>query len=373
MSSSAKRMLLRSLIARRNVTLRSHAGQWVRNASGQTSTAVSARTPAYKPFQPTTITDAKRPGKTRRSAAPYILSTLAAVLGLYITQLSLAASKPHPDPSIRDLSTQTDVAARYDETADNFDSEVGTSEALMGINKIRRRLAEQCKGHVLEVSCGTGRNLGYYDVRLGSKIESLTFVDLSAPMVDVCKKKWTALYGPTSGIRKKADLIIRFLTGSALEAMPPPPIGEKYDTIIQTMGLCSTAAPTKLLENMAAHLSATSPDARILLLEHGRSYQDWLNNILDKSAAKHAEIHGCWFNRDIGALVVEAADRSGLEVVKEHRQHFGTTWVYELRFKSAANIVVPIEIAKEQPASDEAVDEAAPEGSFGWRGLLGWK
>ncbi|OQO10488.1 hypothetical protein B0A48_03785 [Cryoendolithus antarcticus] len=373
MSSSAKRTLLRSLIVRRNVALPRHAGQLVRNASEQTSAAVSARTPAYKPFQPTTVPDAKTSGKTRRSAAPIILSTLAAVLGLYITQLSLAASKPHPDPSIRDLSAQTDVAARYNETADNFDSEVGTSEALMGINKVRKRLAGQCNGHVLEVSCGTGRNLGYYDVRLGSKIDSLTFVDLSAPMVEVCKKKWTALYGPTSGIRKKADLVIRFLTGSALEAMPPPPKGEKYDTIIQTMGLCSTAAPTKLLENMAAHLSTTSPDARILLLEHGRSYQDWLNNILDKSAAKHAEIHGCWFNRDIGELVKEAADRSGLEVVKEHRQHLGTTWVYELRFKSAAKMAVPVEAVKEEPANAEAVEETAAQGSFGWRGLFGWK
>ncbi|KAK6419193.1 hypothetical protein LTR95_017090 [Oleoguttula sp. CCFEE 5521] len=372
MSSSAKRMLLRSLIVRRNVTQSKQAARWARNASIQSPTAGSSRTP-YKPFQPTTIPDAQRPSKTRRSAAPIILSTLAAVLGLYITQLSLAASKPHPDPSIRELSAQTDVAARYDETADNFDSEVGTSEALMGINKVRKRLAGECKGHVLEVSCGTGRNLGYYDVKLGSRIDSLTFVDLSGPMVEVCKKKWTTLYGPTSGIRKKADLVVRFLTGSALEVMPPPPKGEKYDTIIQTMGLCSTGSPVKLLENMAAHLSTTSPDARILLLEHGRSYQDWLNNILDKSAAKHAEIHGCWFNRDIGALVEEAAGRSGLEVVKEHRQHFGTTWVYELRFKSAVSIVVPIEVLREEPANAEAVEETAPKGSFGWRGLLGWK
>ena len=56
------------------------------------------------------------------------------------------------------------MAGRYDYTADSFDSDVGLSEWLMGVNRIRQKLSLMCTGHVLEVSCGTGRNLGYYDI-----------------------------------------------------------------------------------------------------------------------------------------------------------------------------------------------------------------
>jgi methyltransferase OMS1 len=138
------------------------------------------------------------------------------------------------------------------------------------------------------------------------------------------------------------------------------------------MGLCSTPSPHELLENMARHLNTSNPEAKILLLEHGRSYQHWLNNILDNAAAKHAEIHGCWFNRDIGALVEEAAERSGLDVVKERRRHLGTTWIYELRPKSVGEKPIP----PEEPAvnADSKHDAASEaEGGYGWRGLFGWK
>jgi methyltransferase OMS1 len=58
-----------------------------------------------------------------------------------------------------------------------------------------------------------------------------------------------------------------------------------------------------------------------------------MNNILDKSAEKHAEIHGCWFNRDISGMVKEAADRTGLDIVVEKRYHVGTTLFFELKSK----------------------------------------
>jgi methyltransferase OMS1 len=274
------------------------------------------------------------------------------------------------NPIVQDLNKQTDVAARYDETADGFDSEVGSSEALMGINSIRKRLSQQCKGHVLEVSCGTGRNLGYYPLHPGSEIDSLTFLDLSAQMVAVCKKKWLALYpaSKTTTQTFKPNLAVRFSTTSALGPMPPAPEssnGGKYTTIIQTMGLCSTPSPQALLTNLAAHLDFSDPEARILLLEHGRSDYAWLNNILDNAAQKHAEIHGCWFNRDIGAMVEAAAKESGLEVVKERRKHLGTTWVFELK-PTVKAVGEAVKTAESAPVVEEVP-------SAGWRGWLGMK
>lgn len=116
--------------------------------------------------------------------------------------------------------------------------------------------------------------------------------------------------------------ICRFVTQSAHDPILAPPGG--FDTVLQTMGLCSTTDPVKLLQHLA---SITKADGQILLLEHGRGYFNWLNRILDKDAAKHADRYGCWWNKDIGQIVAE----SGLEVVKLKRYHFGTTWWVELR------------------------------------------
>lgn len=359
--------LYRHVISPPRLGLRAH-----RNASTRAPRPTRApASPTYLPFEPPANAQAfaqsDTPARRGGTAAPVILGTLAVLIGFYATQIYIAVNKPCTKPHIKDLDQQKDVAARYDETADNFDSEVGTSEALMGINRIRKRLSRMCKGHVLEVSCGTGRNLGYYDLGKSSEVDSLSFIDLSKQMVDMCKKKWTALYGPTVPHHFKDGLQVRFMTGSALDTMPLAPGGKKYDTIVQTMGLCSTPEPQELLVNIAKHLNTENPDARILLLEHGRSYQEWLNNVLDNFAEKHAEIHGCWFNRDIGGLVEDAAERSGLEVVRERRKHFGTTWVFELKPKVTAAKQAKLETEK-APADAEEQTKGT-----GWRGLLGWK
>ena len=98
-----------------------------------------------------------------------------------------------------------------------------------------------------------------------------------------------------------------------------------FDTVVQTMGLCSTSDPVRLLRHLG---SLTDPEhGQILLLEHGRSHYAWLNDILDSLAKTHAMKHGCWWNRDIKKIVEE----SGLEVVTLKRYHFGTTWWIELR------------------------------------------
>jgi methyltransferase OMS1 len=134
--------------------------------------------------------------------------------------------------------------------------------------------------------------------------------------------------------------------GDAVSGLPSPPAIKggpdgreeraapaKYDTIIQTFGLCSVADPEKLLVNMAAKLQ---PDTgRIILLEHGRGDREWMNKRLDKSAPEHFAKFGCWWNRDIEQLVREAAQKvPGLEVVKLERPlwfQWGTTLLIELR------------------------------------------
>ena len=128
----------------------------------------------------------------------------------------------------------------------------------------------------------------------------------------------------------------------------------KYDTILETMGLCSTGTPVEQLRNLGRMIKVNNPrqdpssskddddgdddekrdggdddqsEGRIYLLEHGQSHYRWLNYILNALAKAHANRHGCWWNRDIGAIVRE----SGLDVVRIKRYHLGTTWWIELR------------------------------------------
>ncbi|KAF2863743.1 hypothetical protein K470DRAFT_81519 [Piedraia hortae CBS 480.64] len=308
----------------------------------------------------------KTPGHPTIRPAHFVFSLLSLSLGLYAAQLYNLVRQPCHNPEIKHLSSQKDVAARYEDTAENFDTEVGISEVLMRINAKRKHLTQRCWGNVLEVSCGTGRNLGYYDVSKGGKVKSLTLVDLSPQMVAVCKRKWLALHGK----KKHLDpgFVVRFVTGSALGDMPPPPGGRKYDTILQTMGLCSTAEPVRLLENMVGCLDTENPEARVFLLEHGRSYLPWLNNVLDNAAERHAEVHGCWFNRDIGELVRLAAERTGMEVVRERRFQFGTTWLFELKPKKKGDgslLEKGGNTLTEKGRSDEQKS-----GKTSWNGLL---
>src|SRR5437763_16169516 len=124
------------------------------------------------------------------------------------------------------------------------------------------------------------------------------------------------------------------------------------------MGLCSTRDPVGLLKRLgelckkpsvkrkAGGSSVVSGEqtkygrevveqdgeydgGRILLLEHGRGHYDWLNHVLDGLAPSHADHYGCWWNRDIGAMV----EQSGLEIEYVKRYHLGTTWEVVLRPK----------------------------------------
>ncbi|KAJ5584536.1 uncharacterized protein N7459_004336 [Penicillium hispanicum] len=267
------------------------------------------------------------------------------VLGISTYCGFLYASYAREVSKAQSLDVPTDVSDRYNKTASTFDAEVELSEKAMRMGSKRSDLIRLARGNVLEVSCGTGRNLEYYDVGgerrgvddqgraavLGCR--SLTFVDLSPQMVAITKKKFEALYPGYKRVAFRAQdaglVSVELPPGVAASVAGAGPgkgaSGPYYDTVVQTMGLCSMPDPVGTLRHLG---SVTEPRCgRILLLEHGRSHYDWLNRILDNLAPAHADRHGCWWNRDIGALVQE----SGLEIVEEKRWHFGTTWKYVLR------------------------------------------
>ncbi|KFY15182.1 hypothetical protein V492_02173, partial [Pseudogymnoascus sp. VKM F-4246] len=225
--------------------------------------------------------------------------------------------------------------------AGEFDGDVEWMEWSMGLLKLRKEMAAKARGRVCEVSVGTGRNMGFYTwgaemtgrggKEKGKKgeeedgkgvVTSFTAVDKSPQMIVVAKDKFTREHPSVKGVQ--------WVVQDASLPLPPSPSDDKkYDTILQTMGLCSTPHPAALLLNLSNHLA---PGGRILLLEHGRGYWGWLNNILDSLAPGHAERFGCWWNREIGGVVEEVCGngKGGLRVVEIKRRNWGTTWWVEL-------------------------------------------
>ncbi|KAG9239471.1 S-adenosyl-L-methionine-dependent methyltransferase [Amylocarpus encephaloides] len=272
--------------------------------------------------------------------------TLFCISG-YCAYLYVAVSRPSERLVATEASLQADVSGRYNEIAKKFDTEVDWTEKVMGIKSLRKKMTQQAVGEVLEVSIGTGRNLEYYEFDFGNlstqggkrKVKSLTAIDMSAGMLEVAHDKFSNLFPGILGVR--------WIVADAAERakIPPPPrnanersgnkVGEKYDTIIQTMGLCSVDNPVALLKSLGEVVK--EDEGRILLLEHGRGTWSWLNNMLDKSAEGHANAFGCWWNRDLRKIVQE----SGLEVVKFETRHLGTTSWIELKKPTSTKAELP--------------------------------
>ncbi|RDH34501.1 methyltransferase domain-domain-containing protein [Aspergillus welwitschiae] len=262
-----------------------------------------------------------------------IFGVSALTLSTYIGYLY--ASYRREVTQSQSLSVPHDVSDRYNHTARTFDADVELSEKVMRMGSKRADLISRARGDVLEVSCGTGRNLQYYELGqrrgLDSKgragvhgCRSVTFVDLSPEMVEITKAKFAKQF-PEHEV--PVNFEVQDAAGVPRRPVDPSRKGDEgyYDTVVQTMGLCSMPDPVGTLRHLGTVVEPNKGE--ILLLEHGRSHYDWLNRILDNLASAHADRHGCWWNRDIGKIVRD----SGLEVVEEKRWHFGTTWKYVLR------------------------------------------
>ena len=140
---------------------------------------------------------------------------------------------------------------------------------------------------------------------------SLTSLDCSKEMNKICEAKARDMNIPRNRFQSYA------MDGEHLKFED-----NTFDTVVDTFGLCSFENPDVVLKEMQR---VCKPGGKILLLEHGRSYYDWLNNILDSNAIRHARRWGCYWNRDISQLIVD----SKLKLKDFSRWHFGTTYVIE--------------------------------------------
>ncbi|KIW10653.1 hypothetical protein PV08_11617 [Exophiala spinifera] len=335
--------------------------------------------PPPPPPSPRTSLASRRTG---RSFNLYFYSVCGVgfILSTYLMYMYTSYRRAVAESQMLDLPQNADVSSRWMDLSRNFDDEVDFSEHFMLLGKRRRNLCRQAVGNVLEVSAGTGRNLQYYNLDplrtpRDRRIKSLVLNDLSEIMVYQAQKKFEHMQDHTENIAKfRGD--VRFVVGDASDRRLIARPDGGFDTIVQTMGVCSMANPVAFLRRLgelvrqpgerstgvslgAKALKEEEPQQRkidygaeeeaqesekntaerepqstvsdkggkILLLEHGRSYYGFVNRFLDNNAKLHAHRYGCWNNKDIDQIIQD----SGLVVESKRRYHLGTTYEYVLR------------------------------------------
>jgi methyltransferase OMS1 len=184
----------------------------------------------------------------------------------------------------------------------------------MGIPILRKRLISYAKGNTLEVGCGTGRNIAYYDFK---KVTSLNLADGSPKMLKIAGNKARDIPPP------QPDLILTESDTSNLQSIPDG----TFDTVVSTFTLCSYSDPESALREMQR--VCDPENGQILLLEHGLGKYGWLNNVLSAGAKKHFEKWGCQWDRDIEDLIADSGMNMEGGIV--WKWHFGTTYYARLK------------------------------------------
>lgn len=140
---------------------------------------------------------------------------------------------------------------------------IGCACAQPQIMKARSRVVPQASGDVLELGCGGGINMAFYDP---AKITSFSGIDPSPALLERCREAAQAI-GLNADIR-----------GGIGEALPFD--DASFDTVLITFTLCSVDDQAQVLSEMRRVLR---PNGKALFLEHGAApdadVQKWQRRI----------------------------------------------------------------------------------------------
>jgi len=171
----------------------------------------------------------------------------------------------------------------------------------MGLDDERELLVSLARGDVLEVGVGTGLNLPKYkfsEWTAGQSVKTVTGIDLSPGMLEQARSKRQAL--PFKDRFTLYEMNVQKLD------FPDA----KFDTVIDTFGLCVFSDPVQALREMKR---VCKPGGTILLLENSisdnkvfASYQKLTSPMVAKMGGK-----GCFYDQD----PVDLASQAGLQVV----------------------------------------------------------
>jgi methyltransferase OMS1 len=228
--------------------------------------------------------------------------------GVYLAVTQLGPQKPQaPDTEIKHLEGVGAYIPReqskevHDYLAPKYDKMVAPEEMVAGVSKLREKMGSKARGQVLEIAIGSGRNLSFY----GPSVTHITGLDYSSEMMK-------------QAMTKVCTQPLKLVLGDAHDLLSSVG-GKRFDTVVDSFGLCSFEDPVLVLKQMQA---VCKPDGQILLLEHGASDSKWMRIYMNSKSQKHAHSWACIFNRDIDSII----EASGLIVEHKERKHFGTTY-----------------------------------------------
>lgn len=168
--------------------------------------------------------------------------------------------------------------------------------------KARSRIVPQADGNVLEVGCGGGLNIEFYDP---ARVTTLSGLDPSPNLLE------------RSRAAVQARGMAADLRGGIGEAMPFP--DASFDTVLVTFTLCSVASQAAVLSEIRR---VSRPQGKILFLEHGAapdaSVAKWQRRIepLWKRIGG-----GCHLTRPIA----EAYRNAGFEIAEVDKRYMPKT------------------------------------------------
>ncbi len=163
-----------------------------------------------------------------------------------------------------------------------------------GLRRWRQWLAAGARGRVLDVGCGTGRNLPYYS-------EPVTVIGVD-PAGDVLKR--AALRAP--GVR---------LVQARAEELPFR--DGAFDTVVSGLVFCSVGDPARGLAEIRRVLTA---GGELRMMEHVRSPVPWCARWEDRIQPLWTRLTGgCHPNRDTEAAV----EASGFRIAAQTRRAEG--------------------------------------------------
>lgn len=167
---------------------------------------------------------------------------------------------------------------------------IGCACAQPQIMKARSRIVPRAEGDVLELGCGGGINMAFYDP---ARLKSYSGVDPSAGLLDRSREAAQAI-----GI--EADI-----RGGVGEAIPFA--SESFDTVLCTFTLCSVDDQMQVLSEMRRVLR---PGGKILFLEHGSAPDEGVRKWQRRIEPVWRRIGGnCHLTRPITAAYEQAGFR----------------------------------------------------------------
>ena len=164
---------------------------------------------------------------------------------------------------------------------------IGCACTQPAVMRDRAKVVPRASGDILELGCGGGTNLQFYD---WSQVRTLSGVD---PSPELLGRAQDALL--RSGRRAN------FANGIA-EALPFE--NSSFDSVVTTFTLCSVQDPTAALSEVRRVLR---PGGRLIFLEHGKAPDpaaaNWQNRI--EPVWKHIA-GGCHLTRPVTGAISDA-------------------------------------------------------------------